>query len=73
MGEDRSWRVALVPNTLYLATRLLRGYLGEDPSDVQTFLLTPILIVLTSLRRGILAGTSRLIFRFRAETITPGE
>ena len=35
MGEDRSWRVALVPNTLYLAAPLLRGYCGEDPSDVQ--------------------------------------
>lgn len=42
MGEDRSWRVALVPNALNLATPLLRGYLGEDPSDVQTFFLTPI-------------------------------
>jgi hypothetical protein len=60
MGEDRSWRVALVPNRLYLAAPLLRNYRGEDPSDVQAFLLTSILIVLTSLSKGYSARTSRL-------------
>ena len=73
MGEDRSWRVALVPNALFLAAPLLRSYWWRRSFGCSNIFADIHFDCPNESLEGIPAGTSRLFFRFRAEPITPNE